>query len=233
MYIRRPIRTASTVAGAVVLLAAAITGGTTAQAQVHPDLPAVSAADDRPDVRALSSEERQELQAEIDATLAETNSGGVQISANEISWNGGEPILVFPLSGETETPSSSAAALRAEGLNTTATADLRVDWENCPAGSNNDNRWYCFYQYSSFGGRRLQWNHAHCSTGIRFADYGFDNKTTGWVNTTRNEDEVGMIVTVFNGWMVDSLWREQPWTKVSQVDSFHDNKASSFRACRK
>ncbi|MFF4589151.1 hypothetical protein [Streptomyces sp. NPDC001388] len=116
-------------------------------------------------------------------------------------------------------------------MNETDAAQLRVDWENCPAGA-DDNRWYCFYQYSAFGGRRLQWNHAHCNNGIRFSDYGFDNKTTGWVNTTPDRDDVGMIVTVYDGWFTSSLWREQPWTKVSQVDSFHDNKASSFRACR-
>ncbi|MGX4691537.1 peptidase inhibitor family I36 protein [Streptomyces sp. JNUCC 63] len=216
----------------MVLFAAAITGGATAQAQERPVLPVVAAADNRPDVRALSSDERQELQAEIDEVLAETDNGGVQISANEISWNGGEPILAFPLPGETEAPPSSAAALRAEGLSATADVEPLVNWQGCPAG-NDDNRWYCFYQYSNFGGRRLQWNHAHCSTGIRFGDYGFDNMTTAWVNTTRNAANVGMIVTVYDGWFTGTLWREQPWTKVSKVDPFHDNKASSFTACRK
>ncbi|MFE1444162.1 hypothetical protein [Streptomyces sp. NPDC058739] len=231
MSTRRSIRTASTVVGAGALLATALMGGTTAHAQPRPVLPAVAAGDNRPDVLALSADEREDLQAEIDATLAETNNGGEQISANEISWNGGEPILAFPLPGETEAPPSSAAALRTEGISPTADVEPQVNWEDCPAGA-DDNRWYCFYQYAGFEGRRLQWNHAHCSTGIRFADYGFDNKTTGWVNTTPNEDNVGMNLTVYDGWFTTTLWRERPWTKVSQVDSFHDNKASSFKACR-
>lgn len=231
MRTRRSIRTASTVAGAVVLVATAIMGGTTAQAQPRPVLPAVAAADNRPEVRALSTDERQDLQAEIDATLAETGNGGVQISANEIAWNGGEPILVFPLPGETKAPPSSAAARNAEGLSSTSDVEPQVDWEGCPAGA-DDNRWYCFYEDQNFRGRRLQWNWAHCQTGLRFVDYGFDNDTTGWVNTTRNVDNVGMRVTVFDGFFVDTLWREQPWTKVSRVDTFNNDKASSFRACR-
>ncbi|MFE2969439.1 hypothetical protein ACFXKC_38395 [Streptomyces sp. NPDC059340] len=51
------------------------------------------------------------LQQQIDDVLAKTD-GGVQISRNEIAWNGGEVIMAFPLPGETQAPVSSPAAQR-------------------------------------------------------------------------------------------------------------------------
>jgi hypothetical protein len=182
-------------------------------------------------VQALTDTQSQQLQAEIDETLADT-TGGVQISANEISWNGGEPILVLPLPGETSAPASSAAAAKLEGLSDTD-VEPQVNWHSCPAGA-DDNRWYCFYQLENFGGRRLQWNWAHCSSAEWFSDYGFENKTTGWVNTTRNIDYWGMNVDVWQaaGNPDYVLWREKPWHQVSYVGAADDNKADYFHACR-
>ncbi|MFE7455722.1 peptidase inhibitor family I36 protein [Streptomyces sp. NPDC057554] len=221
-------RAAVTATGVVLLSASAMTSGSATQPVDHEVLPSVAVADQRPEIQSLSVGQRQELQREIDATL--TSHGGVQISANEIAWNGGEPTLTFPLPGEDEAPQSSPQALRQKGIKATDVEPL-ADWGGCPAGK-DDNRWYCFYDEADFKGRRLQWNWAHCSGGIRFGDYGFDNKTTGWVNTTPNKSKVGMVVTVYDGWFTGSLWVERPWTKVSKVDSFHNNKASSFKACR-
>ncbi|MGA4846611.1 hypothetical protein ACOBQB_10200 [Streptomyces sp. G5(2025)] len=51
------------------------------------------------------------LQQQIDEVLAKTE-GGVQISKNEIAWDGGAAILAFPLTGETQAPPSSPAARR-------------------------------------------------------------------------------------------------------------------------
>jgi hypothetical protein len=218
-------------AGSVVFISV-IAGTIPAAAEDLSGLPAASATDMRPEVMSLSAAQRHELQADIDATLAETHNGGVQISANEISWNGGEPILSFPLPGQDTAPESSPAALKEEGL-TPGEVEPLVDWHHCPAGD-NDNRWYCFYQFADFKGIRVQWNWAHCgANAISFSDYGFNNKTTGWANTTRNVEYWGMKIVTYDGLRTGSLWHENPWSQVSHVDSFHDNKASSFEACRR
>lgn len=206
-----------------------------AVAQDITQLPVAALQDGRAKMQALTPDERQSLQEQIDAIIAETNNGGTQISANEIARNGVEPILSLPLPGEDLAPSPSETALALDGVSTSeaeGVAAAAVDWEGCPAGK-DDNRWYCFYQYSGFKGRRLQWNHAHCRTGINFSDYGFNNKTTGIVNTTRNKDEWGMNLRMYHDWFKGNSLGVPPWTKISQLDSFHDNKFSSFTACRK
>ncbi|MFB8140513.1 hypothetical protein [Streptomyces parvus] len=219
----------------VVLVASSLTiGASTAGAEEPNALPPIAAEDSRAEVLDLTPGEQQDLQTEIDATLAETNSGGVQISANEISWNGGEAILTLPLPGEEKAPLPSEAALALNGVDAAEMDEVTAaaaNWEGCPAGA-DDNRWYCFYQLSGFDGRRVQWNWAHCSSGIKFADVGFNNKTTGVVNTTRNVDHWGMNVIAYHDWFTGSSLRIPPQYKISKLDSFHDNKFSSFKACR-
>ncbi|MFD5656696.1 peptidase inhibitor family I36 protein [Streptomyces hirsutus] len=43
------------------------------------------------------------------------------------------------------------------------------------------NDWYCFYQYKSFKGRRLQWNAAHKDL-VYFSKFDFENRTSSWSN---------------------------------------------------
>ncbi len=92
------------------------------------------------------------VQAEIDAVIAQ--HGGKQISATEVSWNGGAVVLsvVMP-------HGVSAAAV-----------------EGCADGA------YCFYQHQNFGGRKLTFRDCTVA-GLRqnLYDYGFDNMTTSWV----------------------------------------------------
>ncbi|WP_338692709.1 hypothetical protein V2W30_00705 [Streptomyces sp. Q6] len=200
-----------------------------------PTLPAVSSDDSRVEVESLTIDERQILQADIDATLAETASGGEQISANEIAWNGGEVVVTLPLPGQVAAPTASEDALLLDGVSAAEVSEVQAEaagWNGCPAGA-NDNRWYCFYQFAGFEGRRVQWNHAHCSSGIKMADYGFDNRTTGIINTTKNIDFWGMNLTAYHDWFTGNALRVPPYTKISQLDSFHDNKISSFTACRR
>ncbi len=223
---RRLRRTLPVSLGALALLGTLTVSHATAQEQPA-SLPRASAADSRADVQALSAEQREALQSEMDATLAVT-AGGVQISANEISWQdeNGQVVLVLPLPGQEIAPPSSPAAVP-EPDDTSAEA---VDWENCPAGK-NDNRWYCFYQNSNFGGRRLQWNHAHCSAPMILDNYDFSRKISSWVNTTRDIDFWGMKVTVYD-LLGNKLWVEEPWTKVSSLSSARNDKAEFFKACR-
>ncbi len=183
-------------------------------------------------VRALTEPRRQELPRQVDETLASTR-GGVQISANEISWNRGQPILTLPLPGQRTAPSASPAALRQEGLSAADITTASVNWHNCPAG-NDDNRWYCFYQEQGFHGRRLQWNWARCGSSTYFSTYGFGNKASAWVNTTPNKKKWGMHVAVWQaaGNPDYLLWQEPPWHQVSYVGKGDDNKADYFEACR-
>ncbi|MDQ0313422.1 hypothetical protein J2S46_008075 [Kitasatospora herbaricolor] len=103
------------------------------------------------------------------------------------------PFSAEPLPGQNAAPVSSAAALREQGATEaqveaaqSPSAVSAADWHGCPAGQ-ADNRWYCFYEDSNWGGRRLQWIDPHCNNGPSyFGDYGFRDKASGWSNTTQN-----------------------------------------------
>ncbi|WP_189135298.1 peptidase inhibitor family I36 protein [Wenjunlia tyrosinilytica] len=175
----------------------------------------------------MTAAQRADLQSQVDETLS-TTAGGVQISANEIAWNGGEPILTLPLPGQEQAPAASPAARDLMGFSADdATPD--VNWHKCPAGG-DDNRWYCFYENSNFGGRRLQWNWAHCQDPIAFDDYGFARKASSWVNTTRNIDHWGMKVEVYSTSV--RLWVENPWSQVAYVGDSKNDRAMHAFACR-
>ncbi|WP_424922053.1 peptidase inhibitor family I36 protein [Streptomyces sp. wa53] len=185
------------------------------------------------------------LQQEIDEVLA-TTEGGVQISRNEIAWNGGEAILVFPLPGESAAPVSSASAQKLQAkvaglpLSTTEGEPAGVDPESgvsiaasdsCPTETFG-NDWYCFYQYTNYGGRRLQWNNSH-TFAVYFSDYGFENKTSSWSNkggktiTVANRSKTGDDLSCREGNGI-ALWRELPHSCASSVSASLDNKADCF-----
>ncbi|GHH47412.1 peptidase inhibitor family I36 protein [Streptomyces candidus] len=125
------------------------------------------------------------LQQEIDEVLAGTE-GGVQISRNEIAWHGGQAIMTFTLPGEARTRVSSPAAQKLqarvaglpEGTREAESAAMAVD--PCPTEVFG-NDWYCFYDGTSFTGRRLQWNATH-TWFVDFAKHDFINKTSSWSN---------------------------------------------------
>ncbi|MFC8454422.1 hypothetical protein ACFUK0_35695, partial [Kitasatospora sp. NPDC057223] len=105
-----------------------------------------------------------------------------------------------------------------------------ADWHGCPAGQ-SDNRWYCFYEDSNGGGRRLQWIDPHCSSPISIGDYGFRDKASGWSNTTQNpglnvpvQDDVGA-----GDWR--TLWSENPVTQVAYVGDGQNDRADRFWSC--
>ncbi|WP_329230471.1 peptidase inhibitor family I36 protein [Streptomyces sp. NBC_01460] len=188
------------------------------------------------------------LQQEINEVLA-TTQGGVQISRNEIAWNGGEAILVFPLPGETTAPVSSPAAqtLQAEvaALGNLATTEEPAGDDPEPSASvaaadacpteafGND--WYCFYQYTNYGGRRLQWNGTHdLFNPVFFSDYGFENKTSSWSNKggktiqVRNRSVTGSDPSCSAHGNGLFLWTEAAHSRSSNVGSGYDNKADCF-----
>ncbi|MET7348648.1 hypothetical protein [Streptomyces mirabilis] len=183
------------------------------------------------------------LQQQIDDVLAKTD-GGVQISRNEIAWNGGEVIMAFPLPGEAQAPVSSPAAQRLQaevpGVAADATEQPPADEsesdssttasDSCPTEVFG-NDWYCFYQYKNFGGRRLQWNAKHVDR-VFFSAYDFVNRTSSWSNKGGLDIYVmGRTVSgVDDSCSTPELWREGPHSRSTSLPSSLDNKADCFAA---
>ncbi|MDX2825853.1 hypothetical protein Sipo8835_38345 [Streptomyces ipomoeae] len=195
------------------------------------------------------------LQQQINQVLVETE-GGVQISRYEIAWDGGEAIMAFPLPGEEQAPMSSPAAQKLQaqyvGLPTDtrepniqsvatssdevpASEDVSSDErepmfsvtssDKCPTEIFG-NDWYCFYQYKSFKGRRLQWNATHRDL-VYFSKYNFENKTSSWSNKGNKTIKVygrryaGQDTTCYS-----PLWTELPHERSAEVN--WDNAADCF-----
>ncbi|WP_172388240.1 peptidase inhibitor family I36 protein [Streptomyces sp. MNP-20] len=227
---RRVRRRATAVAVTTALTVGLLGVSESAGASQQSALPPASQNDDRPAVRALSDAQRQELQAEIESSLA-GSKGGSQVTANEIVFAETGVILTLPLPGQARAPESSGTALTAAGA---SPVEPMAGWEGCPAGQ-DDNRWYCFYQHKDFEGRRLQWNRAHCQTPIQFNDYDFVNRTSSWVNASHNIPYWGMVVRVYSTEQAPDvlLWTERPETKVSYVGDWANDRANMFEACRR
>ncbi|MEU8889424.1 peptidase inhibitor family I36 protein [Streptomyces sp. NPDC048442] len=172
------------------------------------------------------------LQQEIDKVLA-TTEGGVQISRNEIAWNGGEALMSFALPGEARAPVSSPAAqklqARTAGLpeSTKETGSSALAGDNCPTEVFGDD-WYCFYQYKSFEGWRLSWNAQH-NAAVYFSTYGFNDMTSSWSNKgdltllVYSRTRVGEDLSCTN-----LLWYGDPHSNAASVAA--DNMADCFRA---
>lgn len=186
---------------------------------------------------AANAEEPTQLQQEINEVLAKTD-GGVQISANEISWEGGSVIMSFPLPGETIAPPSSEAAqeLQAKSANVqpskagraAATAEAAAA-DNCPTEVFG-NDWYCFYQYNNFGGRRLQWNAQHAGK-FYFSKYDFVNRTSSWSNKGSLLIRVyGRTVSGKDSSCTNRLWDEPGHSHNANLGSHLDNRADCFDA---
>ncbi|MEZ0108647.1 hypothetical protein ABH920_002648 [Catenulispora sp. EB89] len=189
--------------------------------------------DGRVEVRQLSTSAAADLQRQIDDTLR-TTTGGVQVSANEIAYQGGNVVLSLPLPGQRTAPASSKAALALTepAASSAAGAVVPYDAYGCPAGA-SDNRWYCFYQDANFGGWRLQWNYQHCDVQhgdyLDFVNYNFAAETSSWVNTGT------LYVFTFDaGWY--PLWTENPaqqpgYTASSYVGNEENDRAFYAEAC--
>ncbi|MFF2375079.1 peptidase inhibitor family I36 protein [Streptomyces xiamenensis] len=179
----------------------------------------------------------EELQEQINEILNNTD-GGVQISDNEIAWDGGEVIMSLPLPGQVEAPPSSPEAIRlqaqisgvplAEVLEAAASNIELAASDSCPTEVFG-NDWYCFYQHPHYEGRRLQWN-ARKLNMVYFSAYDFVNKTSSWSNRG------GKIIYVYgrtksgdDSSCNNSLWIEMPKERLAIVPKSLDNRADCFR----
>jgi len=158
---------------------------------------------------------------------------GLQISANEIAWDGGKVIMSFPLDGQRKAPKSSAAAAQ---LMTAASphaasgqpgAVTPSDIEGCPTVVFG-NDWYCFYADINWGGRRLQWSDPYSlQQWVHFSDYGFINQTSSWVNG----GGLHIVALQQNGCGLGcqlGLWLEEPHSTSSYVGATYNDTADGF-----
>jgi hypothetical protein len=153
------------------------------------------------------------VQSQIDAFLVE-HSDATQVSDFEVAWNDGAVVMGWP-DGTGKTPASQAAN-RDKGSQEGEVGTL--DFAGCPGGTFTRN-YYCFYEHSNYGGRRLQF--ADCGYLQSLNNYGFFAQASSWVNLTRN------TVYVYDQYGA-SLWVEQPGAKSSYVGNFANDRASYF-----
>jgi hypothetical protein len=144
--------------------------------------------------------------------------GGTQVSSNEVAYDGGKVMVVFP--------DASGFVPTASGARTEVTPNATYEWHGCPYG--NVASWYCFYQNANFGGRMLEFQ--DCSgSGLdqSFSTYGFSNETTSWVNTSGIEAlSTNKYVGVWQGG--NYLWGEDPDSDSANVGKANNDKAQWF-----
>lgn len=212
---------------------------------------------------AQAAEAPDTLQQQIDEVLAKT-VGGVQISENEIAWENGSVIMTFPVPGEADAPLSSPTAMRlmAKASAPAVMAPQAVDEAAQEAidaadeasndgpdsgvtasGSDSScptqiigNDWYCFYQYTNYGGRRLQFSAKYTmSNAPMFDAWDFENRTSSWSNKGGKTIYVAGRTVTGNNYSchnyVDGkrpvLWQESDHSHSSSLGSL-DNKADCF-----
>lgn len=155
--------------------------------------------------------------------------GGKRISPYEIAWDGGRVIMSFPLTGQRQAPPSSPTALRMLRGNAPGDSPLGAaspaSIHGCPTQIIG-NDYYCFYQDSNWGGRRLQFKDSRQT--INFSDFGFAYETSSWVNG----GGLHVYVDGFIGGIGQfyQLWHEYPHSESSWVGSDNNDQAYRFRA---
>jgi hypothetical protein len=196
----------------------------------------------------IASDAARPVQERIDAQL-KLAPGGTQISANEIAWDGGKMVMSFPAQGQVAAPVSSSSAIKLQAKNkTTAAKALAAQGSGSsakPVAAASDvvttqsmnthgcptvvfgNDWYCFYDGTNWGGRRLQWSDRYCSVSggnsVDFSGYGFRSKTSSWVNGG------GFRIAVYGN--PQFLWDETDHTTSSWVGAANNDRAFGFSAC--
>jgi hypothetical protein len=148
------------------------------------------------------------LQQQIDKQIK--TYGGVQISSDTVSYNGGAVRLVFPHAGSRSVGTRPSGGASPQ-LSTTSY------WYGCPYGYST--HWYCFYQDINFGGRMLEFK--DCGSSQYLSNYGFANQASSWVNTSSHNVEVFEPSYYL-------AWNESPYSASSWVGSAANDRAVSF-----
>lgn len=188
---------------------------------------------------ASNAQANESPQSQLDAIMA-LHPGGVQVSDNAVVWGDGDVVFVVPDAGSKVAARGLGSNIRADrvrtpalkalaklGNGTTTGTDTRESsgsagplgaaW-TCPHGVGAKD-YYCFYQYSNFNGRRVQF------TGATSADYasnwGFNNGTTSWASW-----DVDWTVRAYDYAGGPHLWTEVEKSSSSHVGSTNDNRLS-------
>lgn len=166
------------------------------------------------------------LQAQIEGALAQ-HPGGIQVSDNSIAWNGGDIVMTFPARGQRKAPDGLGDNPRMKVLERLGATGLAPDVaestesvEGCPNGIFTADA-YCFYTDINWGGRRLTF-YSTCSDFA--SNWGFDNETTSWVNTTNK------IIHAYDQSGGTLLWDEATGvSKSSYVGNTNNDRMSFWR----
>lgn len=137
-----------------------------------------------------------------------------QIDDHSIGWDDGKVVLVLPRNGDAE------IAAEDPGTDPAAVADLSPALANphaCPSG------WYCVYQDSNWGGRRLQFSDC---TRNDLSNFGFRDQTSSWVNNGSLTVQVKNDLTLQPDQV---LWTMAPQSLSSFVGAANNDKADFFQ----
>ncbi|SQD99529.1 conserved exported hypothetical protein [Parafrankia sp. Ea1.12] len=211
MRVLSRLRLSGAIVGALVACGTALALAVPAAAQTSPSQESVVP---KVDDQAIAGSLKAPLADRVAAQLR-LAPGGVKISPNEISWDDGKVVMVFPQDGETAAPASSSAVLDG-GVSTQAI-------QGCPTQYLGAD-YYCFYEHGNYGGRRLQFkDHPQF---VLFSTYAFNNQASSWVNGG------AAYITVYDGDAGNSpvLWGMPAHTQSSLVAAANNDRATSFYA---
>lgn len=138
--------------------------------------------------------------------------GGVVVG-NEVFYNNGQVALRFDLARAAKLQGRPAPAL--PGANSSSVHNGILVYNACSFTTG----WYCFFQNSGFGGRRLRFQDSGYFQYL--SDYGFENQTTSWVNN-RNQD-----VRVWDN-NTGLLWCSDSHSASLNVGTTRNDKADYF-----
>jgi hypothetical protein len=141
-----------------------------------------------------------DLQQQVDHQL-QIAPGGTQVSADTVSYDGGNVLVVF----QSDARERQVAA-------------LAVDWKGCPTGTFV--HWTCLYEAPGWRNRRVQFK--DCGYVQDLADYGFANQASSWVNTRYD------VTRVYDGGF-RLLWTEEPRSLSYYVGNDKGDRARYIR----
>lgn len=140
-------------------------------------------------------------------------------SPYQVAWPDGVVLTwADPRTGHVPVAVADRPDLRAPDSGTAGSRPATTsDVNGCPSGYTVTDK-FCFYENGNFGGRMIQFS----TQGTKyFADYGFQDLTSSWVNTTGTSTDV----YEYNYFL---YWSEAPHTKAAYVAADDNDRADLF-----
>jgi len=146
--------------------------------------------------------------------LLEEFPEATRIDDHSIGWDHGKVVLVLPADNAGE---ASAEDRGSEPSAVAGSSAVLAVVHGCPSG------WYCVYENSNWGGRRLQFSDC---TRNDLSDFGFRDKTSSWVNNGSHRVQVKNDLTALPD---PVLWTMSPGSSSSYVGDANNDKADYFQ----